>query len=147
MDYYDANLEGKMKKITYTGAIVAIILFLIGFAINTYVQMIEVRELGEKFLKVFWTNFSVRTIAQLISFVVCFIMFYVSNTVVARIMGESRSPILSVIGKPLGRFLVCVLLSIIASTFISETVYSRYLMFVYSTPFGVLYFFGSPCWT
>ena len=137
MDYYDANLEGKMKKITYTIVITAIILFLIVFAVNTYVQMIEVKELGEKFLTVFWTNFTVRSVAQIISFALCFIMFYVSTVIVTRVMKESRSPVLSIIGKPIGRILVCILLSIIASTFISETVYSRYLMFVYSTPFGL----------
>lgn len=137
MDYYDANLEGKMKKITYTVVITAIILFLICFAVNTYVEMIEVKELGKKFLTVFWTNFTVRSVAQIISFVLCFVMFYISTVVVARVMRESRSPVLSVIGKPIGRILICILLSIIASTFISETVYSRYLMFVHSTPFGI----------
>lgn len=138
MDYYDANLEGKLKKITYSIVITAISLFVIGFAINTYVQMIEVKELGDKFLEVFWTNFTVRSVIQGISFALCFIMFYVSTTIVVRVMKDTRSPVLTIVGKPFGRILVCVLLSIIASSFISEAVYSRYLMFANSTPFGIV---------
>lgn len=138
MEYYDANLNGKLRKIVTIALIVAAVVFLIGFSLHIYVQVTEIQELGGKFLTVFWTNFVVRAIAQAISFAISFVLFYISTCVVRRVMKETQSPVLSVIDKLSGRILICVVLSVIASTFISETVYSRYLMFVNSTSFGAV---------
>ncbi len=138
MNYYDANLNGKMRKITAIGAIFVLLVFAAVFSVNMYIQVTEIRELGEKFLTVFWTNFAVRAIAQTISFVASFIIFYVSTSILRRVMLKTNSPVLSVIDRFWGRALVCVVLSVIASTFISETVYSRYLMFANSTPFNAV---------
>lgn len=138
MKYYDANLSGKMRKITIIGAIMILLAFVAVFSVNMYVQVTEIRELGEKFLTVFWTNFAVRAIAQAVSFLVSFMLFYISTSVVLHVMQKTNSPVLSIINRFWGRALVCVVLSVIASTFISETVYSRYLMFANSTPFGAV---------
>lgn len=138
MQYYDENLNGKMRNLVIPIAILCLVVFLVVFCLNMYVEYIEVKELGEKFLTVFWTNFKVRAIAQGISFAICFLLFYISTIVVLRAMKKSNSPVLSVIGKFVGRLLVCIILSVIASTFISETVYSRYLMFINSTPFELV---------
>ena len=138
MQFYDANLNGKMRKYTVLMFVAAFVVCLLGFGLNVYADFVEARELGDKFLTVFWTNLGVRATAQIASFLVCFLLFYISTCVVLRCMKKTNSPVLSVIDRAWGRFFVCVALSFVASTFISETVYSRYLMFVNSTPFELV---------
>lgn len=139
MKFYDANLNKKKVSIAIVIAVIAAVAAFLGiFAVYMYVRVEEVRELGEKFLTVFWTNFTVRATAQGISFLIAFILFYISTCVVRGAMKKNDSPALAIIDKVLARILVCVVLSVVASTFISETVYSRYLMFANSTAFNAL---------
>ncbi len=144
MKFYDANLNRKkLSKMIILAAAAALVVFALGFSLHLYIQIMEIRELGEKFLSVFWTNFTVRAATQVISFFVTFLIFYISTCVVKRAVRHSGSPALGIIDRFWSRTLICVLLSVVASTFISEKVYSRYLMFINSTDFEVLDpFFG-----
>ncbi len=137
MKFYDENLNRRKVGTAAAIAVIgAVLIFAAAIALHIYAEIIEIRELGDKFLTVFRTNFTVRAAAQGVSFLVCFILFYISTSVVRRSMKNTESPALAVIDRFSARVLICALLSVAASTFISETVYSRYLMFANSTAFG-----------
>lgn len=138
MKYYEENLNGKMKKIAIIGIACALAVFAVVFSVHLYVRITEVKELGEKFLTVFWTNFTVRTVSQTVSFVISFALFFISTCIVLRSMKKTNSPALRIIENLFGRIAVCVVLSVIASTFISSAVYERYLMFANSTEFDLV---------
>lgn len=138
MKYYEENLNGKMSRIVITGILCVAVIFAIVFSLHLYVRITEVKELGEKFLTVFWTNLTVRTVAQTVSFVISFLLFFVSTCVVLRSMKKTNSPALQIIQNIFGRIAVCVVLSVVASTFISSAVYERYLMFANSTSFDLV---------
>ena len=138
MKYYDANLNGKMKRVVVLPTVLVVLAVLFSFVAKIYVDYIEVKELGEEFLTVFWTNFTVRTIAQAISFAVCFVLFYLSTYIVYRNMKKSSKTLIPAIERMWSHLLVCALLSFVASTLISETVYSQYLMFCNSTSFNLV---------
>ncbi len=138
MNFYDANLSGKAKKITSLAIICAVVLLSVVSSLYFYVRVNEIKELGEKYLTVFWTNFTVRTAIQALSFCIVFILFYVSTHLVCKNIQKTESPMLYVLNRFWGRVTVCVLLSVMASTFISETVYSKYLMFINSSDFGLV---------
>lgn len=136
MTFYEENLRGKAKRISVFAFIAAAGLAVAAFSLYMYVQIIEIKELGDKFLQVFQTNFLSRAVAQTISFIVTFALFYISTFFVCRNVKKTDSPVLYIIDNPWRRVLVCVLLSVVASAFISEAVYSRYLLFANSTEFG-----------
>lgn len=138
MTFYDANLDGKSKKIGWTVAICILIAAALVFAMRLYIEVQEIRELGDKFLTVFWTNFTVKTAFNILSFCVAFVLFYLSTHFVCRNIKKTESPVLYVLGRFWGRVLVCAVLSAVAGSFIGETVYSRYLMFINSTDFGLV---------
>ena len=92
MQFYDANLNGKMRKYTVLMFVAAFVVCLLGFGLNVYADFVEARELGDKFLTVFWTNLGVRATAQIASFLVCFLLFYIS-----RILQEAFLPLRSLL--------------------------------------------------
>ena len=138
MTFYDANLDRKSKKISIITVICAVLIFALFLCMHLYIQVQETRELGEKFLTIFWTNFVVRSAFQSLSFCITFILFYLSTYFVCRNIKKTDSPVLYILDRFWGRVAVCVVLSAVASSFISETVYSRYLMFKSSTDFGLV---------
>lgn len=127
-----------MKRIGIAVVVLAVLVAAGIFGVNLYLDYLEVLELGQKFTSVFWTNMGVKLITQAVSFVLVFLLFFANTVLVGRNMRQTESPILSVVEKTIPKILISVAVSVIASLFISETVYDRYLMFANSVPFELV---------
>ena len=138
MEYNDAAFGRKIKRIGIAALILAVLIGAGVFSVNLYIDYLEVLELGQKFTSVFWTNMGVRLITQAASFVLVFFLFFVNTVLVKRNMSHTKSPIITVVDKLAVKIVISVVFSLIASTFISETVYNRYLMFANSVPFDLV---------
>ena len=87
------------------------------------------------YVSVFWTNIRVRLIAQVLSFLIVFILFMANNIVLRRISLKENGD-LALISRVLPMVLVTFIIAFIASRFISDNVYSRFLAFANSTAFN-----------
>lgn len=139
------NFEfNKSAKRNAAAAIVLIILLAAAvLTFGLYVKYISISEIGAKYVGVFFTNLSVKAIAHITSFLLIFVLFYVSTFAVDKI---SR-PIDGILSKWLKsvwvKIILSVILSVFASAYVSETIYETYLLFAHSKEFGILDpFFG-----
>ena len=138
MEWYDAAFGRQIKRIGIAVLALAILIFAGVFVVNLYMDYLEVLELGQKFTSVFWTTMGVKLITQAVSFVLVFLLFFANTMLIGRSLRDASSPMLTVIDKTVFKLLISVVVSLIASSFISETVYERYLMFANSVPFQLV---------
>ncbi len=110
-------------------------LALIGFVVGALVEYIQVKEIGAGYVSVFMTNLRVRLIAQIVSFLIVFIVFMINNLVMRAILMKENADLLY-ISRVMPMVLLTFVISLIASSFISDNVYSRFLSFVNSTSFN-----------
>ncbi|MCI5971282.1 MAG: UPF0182 family protein [Oscillospiraceae bacterium] len=134
------------KSAKRNAAVAIVLIILLAAAVLTfglYVKYISISEIGAKYVSVFFTNLSVKAIAHITSFLLIFVLFYVSTFAVDKI---SR-PIDGILSKWLKsvwvKIILSVILSVFASAYVSETIYETYLLFAHSKEFGILDpFFG-----
>ena len=138
MEWYDAAFGRQVKRIGIAVLVLAVLIFAGIFVVNLYMDYMEVLELGQKFTSVFWTTMGVKLITQVVSFVLVFLLFFANTMLIGRSLRDASSPMLSVIDKTIFKLILSVAVSLIASSFISETVYDRYLMFANSVPFQLV---------
>lgn len=74
---------------------------------------------GAEYVSVFWTNIRVRLIAQVLSFLIVFILFMANNIVLRRISLKENGD-LALISRVLPMVLVTFIIAFIASRFISD---------------------------
>lgn len=138
MEWYDAAFGRQIKRIGIAVLVLAVLIFAGIFVVNLYMDYMEVLELGQKFTSVFWTTMGVKLITQAVSFVLVFLLFFANTMLIGRSLRDASSPMLSVIDKTIFKLILSVAVSLIASSFISETVYERYLMFANSVSFQLV---------
>ena len=85
---YDYNYEQGMKKVKKYSVLAAAILilrYLIATYFSYYVDYIEVRELGEQYTSVFFTNLTAQLSTQLFGLLAVFLLLYVTFLIVKRV--------------------------------------------------------------
>lgn len=107
----------------------------VGFGASVLMDYIQIKEIGQEYVSVFWTNIRVRLIAQIVSFLIVFALFMANNIVLRRISLKENGDLV-LIAKVLPMVLVTFIIAFIASRFISDNVYSRFLTFANSTSFN-----------
>ncbi|WHH59419.1 UPF0182 family protein [Petroclostridium sp. X23] len=127
-DYY----RQKNRK-SYIGLLIIVLalisLIMIGALLfGIFTDYIQIKEIGEKYTSVFWTNFNVKIVAQVASFLLVFVIF-LTSTMIIRANMLSKDQSLEILKKLSLIILLSFIISFIASTFIRETVYNRFLMF------------------
>lgn len=122
------------KPLVWVLALVCVAL-VVGFGASMMIDYIQVQEIGQEYVSVFWTNIRVRLIAQVTSFLIVFVVFMANNIVLRRISLKENGD-LALISKVVPMVLVTFIIAFIASRFISDNVYSRFLAFANSTAFN-----------
>ncbi len=125
--------KGTKKLVWILLAIIAAIAFIAVMSIM--VNYIEIKEIGSEYVSTFITNIKVRLIAQMVSFLIVFIVFMINNFVLRRILIKENAD-LSFVSKIVPMVLLTFVIALVASSFISDNVYSRFLSFANSTPFN-----------
>lgn len=137
-DYYRVKtVQGKpgglVKGIVWLLVIIAVVL-VAGMGFNILVDYMQVREIGIAYTSVYWTNIKVKLIAQAVSFLIVFALFMANNIIMRQILIKTNED-LSILRRVAPVVLLTFIVSFIASRFISDTVYTQFLMFANSTPF------------
>ncbi len=138
-DYRGAKDTGKkpggfVRIVIWVLAVIAVILVVsMGFSI--LVDYVQVREIGAAYTSVFWTNIRIKLVAQALSFLVIFVLFMANNMVIRQISLKTNDD-LAFIRRLTPVVLLTFIVSFIASRFISDTVYTQFLMFANSTAFN-----------
>ena len=122
------------KALIWILALICVAL-VVGFGASMLMEYIQMQEIGAEYVSVFWTNIRVRLIAQVLSFLIVFILFMANNIVLRRISLKENGD-LALISRVLPMVLVTFIIAFIASRFISDNVYSRFLAFANSTAFN-----------
>lgn len=115
-------------------AVVAVILVL-GFGLSFFIDYVQIKEIGDQYTDIFWTNIRVKLIAQVVSLLLIFLLFMVNNIIIRRISWKEHHDLL-IVSRLMPMVLITFIIAFIASRFISENVYNRFLTFANSTAFN-----------
>ena len=117
-----------------------VLLFLVVVAIIGYIalrgQYLELLEIGENYTSVFWQNLTYKSVAFGISFVILFIIIYLTNKGIKKELKPFFDAEKRQIPKLLNKSLALVV-SIIGSTIIMNVFTENAMLFVNSTQFGI----------
>ena len=119
---------------------ILVIAFIVLFLITTYIQTrgsyLEYKELGENYVQVFWTNMIYRYSIMLINFVVLFFLIYMTNRGIKKglkvFFEEEKKEMPKLINKS-----IALVISIIASGFISGKMMQKIMLVKGNTSFGI----------
>lgn len=120
---------------------IIIILVMISFALivsysyGLLMEYIQIKEIGQRYTSVFWTNIKVRLISQMLSFLIIFIVFSINSLIIRKHTLKDNFD-LAIIRRISPMLLITFIVSFLVSRFISENVYSLFLTFVNSSAFG-----------
>lgn len=131
-------MKKSAKRTSIIIIITAVILFLAITALLFYTKIISVKELGNEFLNVFWTNLKVKVVSRIISFLVVFAMFFISTIIASILTRDKTGPMVGLLKKMSFKIIISLIVSVFASAYVSETIYDTYLLFANSTNFGTV---------
>ncbi len=130
--------EAKIKKSKFRMYMVLIFLFLtvtIGYVIFRG-EYLEIIEIGEQYVSIFWQNLTSTAITFGINFVVLFFIIYMSNRRLKKglkvFFDEDKREMPKLANKSLA-----FIISIIVSSITSKVILNTYMLFMNSTSFGV----------
>lgn len=121
------------KAVIWILALICIAL-VVSYGASVLMEYIQIKEIGEAYVSVFWTNIRIQLIAQIVSFLIVFCLFTANNLVLRRISLKENGDLM-LIAKIIPMMLVTFIISFLASRLISDNVYSRFLTFANSTAF------------
>ena len=138
-DTKNAN-EAKSKKIKNKSRVKLVVLFLIIFAITSYVGLrssyLEYLELGEKFTSVFYTNITYKYSIMAVNFVLLYFIIYTTN----RGIKKGLKPFFENENKQMPKLLnksLALVISAIVSIVVSAIFMQKIMLFANSTSFGI----------
>ena len=135
--FYTENVGKEYKSITAIVAIAVVLVILLAAAFGYYTDYLEIREIGEEYTTVFWTDLLVKSTVRAISFVIVFLIFFINTTIIEKTVSDRGGPFVELIRKPWAKLLISLVFSFLASTFISEAIYDRYLFFANAKNFDL----------
>ncbi|MDR0931294.1 MAG: UPF0182 family protein [Clostridiales bacterium] len=125
--------RGVKMFLTYFTCLV--VLSLIVYAIGIYTNFLEIKEIGENFTQIFWTNFNINILVQIIAFVITFVFVLINSSILRNNLIDLDTEFLYI------KKWIVVFVSLVMSFFISlafsHTIAEKFLMFANSEWFGV----------
>ncbi len=129
------NSDSRISKKVLWIIIAAICVFAVWNTAKIFFEYIEIREIGENYTSVFVKNLVARTAVQLASFIALFLLVFVSVLFVRRNLAVLK--IGRAMFEKLGiSVLLCIVVTIILSGIVSESLWEKLLMFSGSQWFG-----------
>ncbi len=135
--FYTENVGREYKSISIITAIVVVAFIMLAVAFGYYIDYLEIKEIGDQYTTVFWTDLLIKSTVRAISFVIVFLIFFINTTIIEKSVSDRGGPFVELIRKLSARILISLVFSVIASTFISEAIYDRYLFFANSKNFDL----------
>lgn len=135
----DASKTRDPWKIVKVACILLAALFVVmvgGYAISLFVEYIQIKEIGEQFTGNFWTNLNVKLISQAFSFLIIFLMFFITNQFLKKEVLR-QNPNWTFLKKQWIWILLSLVVAFIGSSMIRDGIYSRFLLFSNATKFNV----------
>jgi len=126
----------KMKKHLLIALAVVAVLVLAVLGVVVYARYLRIFEVGAQYTEIYWKNMFVSIAAKTISFLIVFVCFVANNLVIRRFVKKEHDD-LTLVSKIVPMLLVTAVTAFIASRFIGESVYSRFLEFSNATMFGI----------
>ncbi|WP_094546589.1 UPF0182 family protein [Petroclostridium xylanilyticum] len=134
-DYYkEQNKRNYIRRLVVILTLVSLFMVL-GLFFSIFTEYIQIYEIGKRFTSVFWINFNVKLVVQLSSFLIVFFIFFIS-TIIIRANMLARDPSHEILKRIMPILLLSFIISFVASTFIRDTVYNRFLLFANALPFN-----------
>lgn len=135
-DYKVEKAKRMGKKVGLIVAIIIILLIVMGIALDFFLELVQIREIGKNFVSVFWKNFYVKILMQVISFLVIFLIFFINNAIIKknleRVIGK-----ISILKKNILNIIISLILALISSRYIENNLYIKFLTFKNYKPFNV----------
>ena len=116
-----------------------VLLFILLVAIVGYIiyrgEYLEILEIGENYLSIFWQNVNYTAIAFIINFIFLFCVIYINNTRIK----NALKPFFDTEKKQMPKLpnkSISLILSVIVSAITTEVILNQYMLFTNSTWFG-----------
>ncbi len=138
MNFDSITVKNPKKAVKIISLVLAVLLILMvgGYAVSLFVEYIQIKEIGEQFTSNFWTNFNVKILSQAISLLVIFLMFYITNLLLKKVI-LTRHPDWYVLKRHWIWILFSAVIAFAGSSMIRDGIYSQYLLFANASEFQI----------
>lgn len=134
------NVQTKKATRKYGKRAIIVLIFIIGFLLFNFISLrgeyLEILEIGEEYVPIFWTNLKYRCITTLVNFVILFLSIYITNRTIKKglnkFFDEEKKDMPKLPNKSIA-LIAGILISIVTSGIILEKVF----LYFNSTYFGI----------
>ena len=139
------NIKKKNEKTDKTGKksktrMYIVLLFILLVAVVGYIifrgEYLEILEIGEEYISIFWQNVNYTAITFGINFIILFIIIYINNNRIKKAL----KPFFELEKKPMPKLpnkSISLILSVIVSAITTELILNQYMLFTNATLFEV----------
>ncbi len=130
----------EMPKVKGKARMMIVLAFIVLASVITYIlfraQYLEVLEIGENYLKIYWQNIQYTLISMAINFVIVFIVMYWTNKRIHRglkqFFDDEKKPMPKMVNKS-----IAFISATIISAIVSKTVLNKAILCFHATSFGM----------
>ena len=130
----EGNKQKKSKARMYIVLLFILLVAIVGYIIYRG-EYLEILEIGENYLSIFWQNVNYTAIAFIINFIFLFCVIYINNTRIK----NALKPFFDTEKKQMPKLpnkSISLILSVIVSAITTEVIINQYMLFTNSTWFG-----------
>lgn len=130
----NSNKQKKSKARMYIVLLFILLVAIVGYIIYRG-EYLEILEIGENYLSIFWQNVNYTAIAFIINFIFLFCVIYINNTRIK----NALKPFFDTEKKQMPKLpnkSISLILSVIVSAITTEVIINQYMLFTNSTWFG-----------
>ena len=130
----EGNKQKKSKARMYIVLLFILLVAIVGYIIYRG-EYLEILEIGENYLSIFWQNVNYTAIAFIINFIFLFCVIYINNTRIK----NALKPFFDTEKKQMPKLpnkSISLILSVIVSAITTEAILNQYMLFTNSTWFG-----------
>lgn len=130
----ECNKQKKSKARMYIVLLFILLVAIVGYIIYRG-EYLEILEIGENYLSIFWQNVNYTAIAFIINFIFLFCVIYINNTRIK----NALKPFFDTEKKQMPKLpnkSISLILSVIVSAITTEAILNQYMLFTNSTWFG-----------
>ena len=131
---HNSNKQKKSKARMYIVLLFILLVAIVGYIIYRG-EYLEILEIGENYLSIFWQNVNYTAIAFIINFIFLFCVIYINNTRIK----NALKPFFDTEKKQMPKLpnkSISLILSVIVSAITTEAILNKYMLFTNSTWFG-----------
>ncbi len=135
-EIFTVHKARKRIKKGIVAAVALVILLVAIYVLGIYSDFLEVKEIGEQFVAVFWKRLISKAAFSLFFFVFSFLLVYFTTGRIKKNLKKAdiQHPFFE---RKIAVVIVCALVSLLAAYFMSNSLYEKFLLFLNSTSFGV----------